>query len=50
MDGIIDTVSAKHPLDPLIDLLKLNGKLILLAVPNKPIELSAMSLLLGMNQ
>lgn len=47
MDGIIDTVSAVHPLLPLLDLLKVNGKLILLGVPEKPHELPAFPVVMG---
>ncbi|KAF2290612.1 hypothetical protein GH714_014696 [Hevea brasiliensis] len=47
MDGIIDTVSATHPLVPLIGLLKTNGKLILVGAPEKPLELAAFPLLMG---
>lgn len=47
MDGIIDTVSAMHPLVPLIGLLKSNGKLVLVGAPEKPLELPAFSLLIG---
>ncbi|KAF2290604.1 hypothetical protein GH714_014672 [Hevea brasiliensis] len=47
MDGIIDTVSATHPLLPLIGLLKTNGKLILVGAPEKPLELAAFPLLMG---
>jgi D-arabinose 1-dehydrogenase-like Zn-dependent alcohol dehydrogenase len=47
MDGIIDTVSASHPILPLIDLLKTNGKLILLGAPEKPLELPVFPLLIG---
>ncbi|CAN1231578.1 Alcohol dehydrogenase 9 [Linum grandiflorum] len=39
LDGIIDTVSAVHPLLPLLGLLKANGKLILVGAPEKPLEL-----------
>ncbi|WCJ32018.1 cinnamyl-alcohol dehydrogenase [Euphorbia peplus] len=45
MDGIIDTVSAMHPLMPLIDLLKPHGKLVLVGAPEKPLEIHAFSLL-----
>lgn len=34
MDGIIDTVSATHPLKPLLDLLRTDGKLIMLSAPD----------------
>ena len=47
MDGIIDTVSAAHPLPPLISLLKTHGKLVLVGAPEKPLELPAFPLLLG---
>ncbi|KAE8099586.1 hypothetical protein FH972_017557 [Carpinus fangiana] len=47
MDGIIDTVSASHPILPLIDLLKTNGKLVLLGAPEKPLELPVFPLLMG---
>lgn len=49
MDGIIDTVSADHPLTPLLSLLKPNGKLVLVGAPSKPLELPAFPLLAGMN-
>lgn len=47
MDFIIDTVSAVHPLDPLIALLKLNGKLITVGLPNKPLQITIFPLVLG---
>ncbi|OAY58786.1 probable mannitol dehydrogenase [Manihot esculenta] len=47
IDGIIDTVSAMHPLVPLIGLLKTNGKLVLVGAPEKPLELPAFPLLMG---
>lgn len=47
MDGIIDTVSAVHPLLPLIDLLKYNGKLVMVGAPDRPLELPVFPLLLG---
>ncbi|KAL6999684.1 cinnamyl-alcohol dehydrogenase [Sarracenia purpurea var. burkii] len=47
MDGIIDTVSAVHPLLPLIGLLKSHGKLIMVGAPNKPLELPVFPLLVG---
>ncbi|WCJ32017.1 cinnamyl-alcohol dehydrogenase [Euphorbia peplus] len=45
MDGIIDTVSAMHPLMPLLDLLKSHGKLVLVGAPEKPHELHAFPLI-----
>nr|XP_004288495.1 PREDICTED: probable mannitol dehydrogenase [Fragaria vesca subsp. vesca] len=47
MDGIIDTVSALHPLPPLIGLLKAHGKLVMVGAPEKPLELPAFSLIMG---
>ncbi|KAF2284351.1 hypothetical protein GH714_021056 [Hevea brasiliensis] len=47
MDFIIDTVSAVHALAPLLSLLKANGKLITLGLPNKPLELPIFPLVLG---
>uniref|UniRef100_A0A5B6Z2X5 Putative mannitol dehydrogenase n=1 Tax=Davidia involucrata TaxID=16924 RepID=A0A5B6Z2X5_DAVIN len=46
LDGIIDTVSAVHPILPLIGLLKSHGKLVLLGSP-KALELPVMPLLMG---
>ncbi|CAK9156012.1 unnamed protein product [Ilex paraguariensis] len=46
LDGIIDTVSAVHPIRPLVNLLKSHSKLILLGAPNKPDELSFFPLLI----
>ncbi|KAL7094387.1 hypothetical protein ACP275_11G102000 [Erythranthe tilingii] len=47
MDGILDTVSAFHPLLPLIGLLKSHGKLIMLGAPDRPLELPVFPLLSG---
>ncbi|GLU20224.1 hypothetical protein SLE2022_364340 [Rubroshorea leprosula] len=47
MDGIIDTVSAVHPILPLIGLLKPHGKLIMVGAPDKPLELPVFPMLLG---
>ncbi|KAF2293157.1 hypothetical protein GH714_038238 [Hevea brasiliensis] len=47
MDYIIDTVSAAHSLVPLLSLLKANGKLITLGLPNKPLDLPIFPLVLG---
>ncbi|XP_062145198.1 probable mannitol dehydrogenase [Alnus glutinosa] len=47
LDGIIDTVSAKHPLLPLIGLLKSHGKLVIVGAPEKPLELPVFPLLMG---
>ncbi|KAE8099588.1 hypothetical protein FH972_017559 [Carpinus fangiana] len=47
MDGIIDTVSASHPILPLIDLMKIHGKLVLLGAPEKPLKLPVFPVLIG---
>ncbi|KAL6575387.1 Geraniol dehydrogenase 1 [Orobanche minor] len=47
LDGIIDTVSAVHPTLPLLSLLKPHGKLILVGVPDKPLELPVFPLIMG---
>ncbi|CAH2042500.1 unnamed protein product, partial [Thlaspi arvense] len=39
LDAIIDTVSATHPLLPLIGLLKSHGILVLVGAPEKPPKL-----------
>ncbi|KAJ6896054.1 hypothetical protein NC651_022322 [Populus alba x Populus x berolinensis] len=47
MDGVIDTVSAVHPMLPLIGLLKTQGKLVLVGAPEKPLELPVLPLIMG---
>ncbi|KAG7969776.1 hypothetical protein I3843_07G048200 [Carya illinoinensis] len=47
MDGILDTISAPHPLLPLVNLLKTDGKLILLGAPSQPPELPYIPLMIG---
>jgi len=47
LDYIIDTVSADHPLLPLLSLLKVNGKLVLVGMPEKPLSLPPAVLVLG---
>ncbi|CAL5189254.1 unnamed protein product [Lathyrus oleraceus] len=47
LDGIIDTVSAGHPILPLIGLLKSHGKLVMLGVIVKPVDLPVYALLGG---
>nr|GMC59681.1 8-hydroxygeraniol dehydrogenase-like [Ipomoea batatas] len=47
LDGIIDTVSAVHPIVPLLFLLKTNGKLVIVGGPEKPLELPVFPLLMG---
>ncbi|EHA8588099.1 8-hydroxygeraniol dehydrogenase [Cocos nucifera] len=47
MDGIIDTVSADHSLMPLLLLLKAHGKMIMIGLPEKPLELPVFPLVGG---
>ncbi|RAL47767.1 hypothetical protein DM860_012392 [Cuscuta australis] len=47
LDGIIDTVSAVHLLMPLLSLLKTNGKLVLVGLLEKPLDLLAFPLIMG---
>jgi D-arabinose 1-dehydrogenase-like Zn-dependent alcohol dehydrogenase len=47
IDYIIDTVSAVHSLDEYIALLKINGKMILVGVPESPLQLSPTSVIIG---
>nr|WRW51044.1 8-hydroxygeraniol dehydrogenase [Uncaria rhynchophylla] len=47
MDGILDTVSAVHPLLPLISLLKSHGKLVIVGAPDRPLELPVFPMLAG---
>uniref|UniRef100_J3MR95 cinnamyl-alcohol dehydrogenase n=1 Tax=Oryza brachyantha TaxID=4533 RepID=J3MR95_ORYBR len=46
MDGIINTVSANIPIAPLLGLLKPNGKMILVGLPEKPIDIPPFALVL----
>ncbi|GJZ77224.1 probable cinnamyl alcohol dehydrogenase 6 [Tanacetum coccineum] len=47
LDFILDTVSGPHSLGPILELLKVNGTLVLLSVPDKPVELPSFPLILG---
>jgi len=47
MDYIIDTISAVHSLTQLLSLLKLNGKLVTVGLPNKPLEVPIYQLVAG---
>ncbi|KAM3224007.1 hypothetical protein ACQJBY_057416 [Aegilops geniculata] len=44
MDGIINTVSANIPMAPLLGLLKPNGKMIMVGLPEKPMEIPPFAL------
>ncbi|KAJ8528479.1 hypothetical protein K7X08_022171 [Anisodus acutangulus] len=47
MDYIIDTIAAVHPLAPLLSLLKMDGKIVIVVLPEKPLELPIFPLVLG---
>jgi len=47
LDGIIDTVSAHHPILPLTLLLKPHGKLVMVGAVGEPLELAVFPLLMG---
>ncbi|KAJ0468844.1 putative oxidoreductase [Helianthus annuus] len=47
LDGIIDTVSANHPIAPLLNALTPHGKLVLVGAPEKPLEVASFSLIMG---
>ncbi|XP_010244709.1 PREDICTED: probable mannitol dehydrogenase [Nelumbo nucifera] len=47
MDGIIDTVSAVHSLMPYLSLLKSHGKLVMVGLPEKPVEIAVFPLVMG---
>ncbi|XP_073112295.1 probable mannitol dehydrogenase [Elaeis guineensis] len=47
MDDIINRVSAKHSLVPLLQLLKTHGKMIMVGLPEKPLVLRMFPLILG---
>ncbi|GIL48079.1 hypothetical protein Vafri_4780 [Volvox africanus] len=45
LDGIIDTVSAKHDLGALVSLVKVDGKVVLVGVPDVPLDLPTAALI-----
>ncbi|KAL2522215.1 putative cinnamyl alcohol dehydrogenase 9 [Forsythia ovata] len=47
LDFILDTVSAKHSLGPILELLKVNGTLVIVGAPDKPIDLPSFPLIFG---
>uniref|UniRef100_A0ACD5XL32 Uncharacterized protein n=1 Tax=Avena sativa TaxID=4498 RepID=A0ACD5XL32_AVESA len=47
MDGILDTVSAWHPISPLFALMKPMGQMVFLGGPTKPLELPAYAIVPG---
>ncbi|MBD2186168.1 NAD(P)-dependent alcohol dehydrogenase [Planktothrix sp. FACHB-1355] len=46
-DFILDTVSAKHDIDAYLNLLTRDGNITLVGAPEKPLEVSAFSLIMG---
>ncbi|KAG2425878.1 hypothetical protein HYH02_014941 [Chlamydomonas schloesseri] len=44
LHGIIDTVSAKHDVSALVNLLKVDGKLVMVGVPEVPLDLPVMAI------
>lgn len=47
LDFILDTVSGKHSLGPLLELLKVNGTLVIVGAPDKPMDLPSFPLIFG---
>eukprot|EP00727_Mastigamoeba_balamuthi_P004723 m51a1_g14249 putative alcohol dehydrogenase (355) ;mRNA; f:260661-261725 len=47
LNFILDTVSANHDVNPLIGLLTVDGKITLVGVPSKPLQVGVVGLLLG---
>src|SRR5258706_8513424 len=46
-DFVLDAVAAHHEIDPYINLLRHDGTLTLVGAPEKPLAVSALSLILG---
>ncbi|TVU09471.1 hypothetical protein EJB05_42946, partial [Eragrostis curvula] len=47
MDGIIDTVSAGHPIVPLLELLKPRGQMVVVGAPSEPLQVPALAIIQG---
>ncbi|KAH6759272.1 cinnamyl alcohol dehydrogenase 9 [Perilla frutescens var. frutescens] len=47
LDFILDTVSAQHSLGAILELLKVNGTLVIVGAPDKPIDLPSFPLIFG---
>ncbi|GFP81619.1 8-hydroxygeraniol dehydrogenase [Phtheirospermum japonicum] len=47
LDGIIDTGSTVHPVEPLMGLLKAHGKMVFVGLPDKPVELPVFPMVAG---
>lgn len=48
LDFILDTASANHSLGNYLELLKVNGTLVVVGAPDKPMELPSFPLIFGM--
>lgn len=46
-DVILDTVSAKHEVNPYLDALKVDGSLVLVGLPNQALEIGAFNVVNG---
>lgn len=46
LDGILDTVSAKHDLALYLALLKVNGVIVMLGVPDEPLDLPLFNIIM----
>ncbi|MEH1854599.1 MAG: NAD(P)-dependent alcohol dehydrogenase [Nostoc sp.] len=46
-DFILDTISAKHDINAYLNLLRLDGNITLVGAPEKPLDVSAFSLIMG---
>ncbi|GJN34061.1 hypothetical protein PR202_gb22698 [Eleusine coracana subsp. coracana] len=47
MDGVIDMVSAGHPVAPLLELLKPRGQMVVVGIPSRPLEVPALVIVAG---
>lgn len=47
LDFILDTVAAHHSLGPTLELLKVNGTLVVVGAPDKPVDLPSFPLIFG---
>lgn len=47
LDMVLDTVSARHDVNMYLNLLKMDGSLVLVGLPNKPLEVSAFNVVNG---
>ncbi|TXH74054.1 MAG: NAD(P)-dependent alcohol dehydrogenase [Thiothrix sp.] len=47
LNMVLDTVSAKHDINTYLDLLKVDGTLVLVGLPNEPLEVGAFNVVFG---